>query len=163
MSIRQFYVSRLVNVTYHIVYNLLTNFVGRNSSRSLDVSALTTSRLPKNHKPNPLRLDTLRASIDNINSKLEGTKRVDIFESARVDPSRPIEEVITDMRILVEEGKFEHIGLSECSAETLRRANAVHPIASVEIEVSPWSYEEETKKGAFLSLFTCIICCLTSI
>jgi len=36
--------------------------------------------------------------------------------------------------------------LSECSADTLRRANAVHPIAAAEIEVSPWSYEEETKK-----------------
>jgi pyridoxine 4-dehydrogenase len=106
----------------------------------------------KNHisKPNPLRLDHLRASIDNINSKLQGTKRVDIFESARVDPTRSIEEAITNMKILVEEGKFDHIGLSECSAETLRRANAVHPIASVEIEVSPWSYEEETKKGMFL-------------
>lgn len=36
--------------------------------------------------------------------------------------------------------------MSECSAETLHRANKVHPIAIVEIEVSPWSYEEETKK-----------------
>ena len=36
--------------------------------------------------------------------------------------------------------------MSECSAETLRRAHAIHPIAAVEIEVSPWSIEEETKK-----------------
>ncbi|KAF8510883.1 aldo/keto reductase [Hysterangium stoloniferum] len=91
-------------------------------------------------------LEVLRASIDNINAKLEGTKRVDIFESARVDPTRPIEEAIKNMKILIDEGKFGHIGLSECSAETLRRANAVHPIASVEIEVSPWSYEDETRK-----------------
>jgi len=91
-------------------------------------------------------LEVLRASIDNINAKLEGTKRVDIFESARVDPAVPIEEAIKNMKILVNEGKFDHIGLSECSAETLRRANAVHPIASVEIEVSPWSYEDETRK-----------------
>jgi len=50
------------------------------------------------------------------------------------------------MAELVKEGKFDYIGLSECSAETLKSANAVHPIAAVEIEVSPWSYEEETKR-----------------
>lgn len=91
-------------------------------------------------------LENLRRSIDNINAKLENTKRVDIFESARVDSHVSIEQAIKNMKILIDEGKFDHIGLSECSAETLRRANAVHPIASVEIEVSPWSYEEETKK-----------------
>ncbi|GJJ14540.1 hypothetical protein Clacol_008805 [Clathrus columnatus] len=91
-------------------------------------------------------LKNLRRSIDNINAKLENTKRVDIFESARVDSSLSIEEAIKNFKVLIDEGKFDHIGLSECSAETLRRANAVHPIASVEIEVSPWSYEEETKK-----------------
>lgn len=51
---------------------------------------------------------------------------------------------------LVKEGKFTYIGLSECSADTLRRAVKVHPVAAVEIEVSPWSYEDETKKGTFL-------------
>ena len=71
------------------------------------------------------------------------------------------------MAELVNEGKFDYIGLSECSAETLKKADAVclrlhvsdarydvvyasgqvHPIAAVEIEVSPWSYEEETKRG----------------
>lgn len=92
-------------------------------------------------------MENLRRSIDNINAKLENTKRVDIFESARVDNRVSIEQAVKNMKILIDEGKFDHIGLSECSAETLRRANAVHPIASVEIEVSPWSYEEETKKG----------------
>ncbi|KAF8524898.1 aldo/keto reductase [Hysterangium stoloniferum] len=91
-------------------------------------------------------IEVLRASIDNINARLEGTKRVDIFESARVDPTRTIEEAIKNMKVLIDEGKFDHIGLSECSAETFRRAHAVHPIASVEIEVSPWSYEDETRK-----------------
>jgi len=47
--------------------------------------------------------------------------------------------------LVVKEGKFDHIGVSEVRAETLRRANAIHPISIVEIEVSPWSYEEETK------------------
>ena len=52
---------------------------------------------------------------------------------------------------LVKEGLFDHIGMSECSAATLRRAHAVHPITAVEIEVSMWSYEEETKKGKMSS------------
>jgi pyridoxine 4-dehydrogenase len=101
-------------------------------------------------------------------------KHMDLFESARVDPNRPIEEVVKDLAKMIQEGKFSHIGLSECSAQTLRRAHAVcilvsnshnedflltltvlsqvHPIAMVEIEVSPWSYEEETKKGIWLIL-----------
>ncbi|KAI0724067.1 aldo/keto reductase [Fomitopsis betulina] len=90
--------------------------------------------------------ENLRRSVDNINAALRGTKKLDLFESARVDPNVPIEDAIKTLVVLINEGKFNHIGLSECSAATLRRAHAVHPITAVEIEVSPWSYEEETKK-----------------
>ncbi|KIM87333.1 hypothetical protein PILCRDRAFT_3825 [Piloderma croceum F 1598] len=90
--------------------------------------------------------ENLRRSVDLINEKLRGTKKLDLYESARVDPSLPIEEAIQTLVVLKNEGKFGHIGMSESKAETLRRANAVHPIAAVEIEVSPWSYESETKK-----------------
>ena len=89
----------------------------------------------------------MRRSIDNINAKLRGTKRLDVYENGRVDPQRPIEDAIASLKKLIQEGRFDHIGMCECSAETLRRANAVHPIAHVEIEVSPFSYEEETQKG----------------
>jgi len=88
----------------------------------------------------------LRRSVDKINEVLGGKKRLDLFESARVDPNITIEEAITTLAKLKAEGRFDHIGLSECSAETLRRAHKVHPIAAAEIEISPWSYEEETKK-----------------
>ncbi|KAF8575217.1 aldo/keto reductase [Ramaria rubella] len=88
----------------------------------------------------------IRQSIDFINAKLRGTKRLDVYENARVDPTTPIETTIGLLKKLVQEGKFDHIGMSECSAETLKRANAVHPIAHVEIEVSPFSYEEEMRK-----------------
>lgn len=93
------------------------------------------------------RTQNLRRSVTAVNAALRGKKKVDLFECARVDHTRPIEDVIRDLQSLVEEGLFSHIGMSECSAETLRRANAVYPITAVEIEVSPWSYEEETKKG----------------
>jgi len=98
--------------------------------------------------------DNLRQSVDLINEKLRGTKKLDLYESARVDPNIPIEDAIRTLAGFVKEGKFDHIGLSECRAETLRRANAVHPIAAVEIEVSPWSYEDETKKGMIWSTFS---------
>ncbi|KII90858.1 hypothetical protein PLICRDRAFT_137378 [Plicaturopsis crispa FD-325 SS-3] len=90
--------------------------------------------------------ENLRRSVDAINAALRGTKRLDLFESARVDPKVPIEEAVKTLSALIKEGKFDHIGLSECKAETVKRAHAVHPITAVEIEVSPSSYEEETKK-----------------
>jgi pyridoxine 4-dehydrogenase len=64
-----------------------------------------------------------------------------------VDPKVPIEDNIKHLKVLINEGLFDYIGLSECRAETLRRAHAVHPIAAVEIEVSLFSYEQETKNG----------------
>ena len=70
-----------------------------------------------------------------------------MYENARVDRSRPIEESIGVLKKLVQEGKIDHIGMSECNAETLRRANAVYPIAHVETEVSPFCYGEETRRG----------------
>lgn len=85
--------------------------------------------------------------MTTINTALRGKKRLDLFECARVDANRPIEETIRDLKGLIEQGLFDHIGMSECSAETLKRAHAVHPIAAVEIEVNAWSIEEETKKG----------------
>lgn len=93
------------------------------------------------------RPENLRRSVTAINAALRGTKRLDLFECARVDHNHSIEDTTRTLAALIKEGLFDHIGMSECSAETLRRANAVHPITAVEIEVSPWSYEEETKKG----------------
>ena len=69
--------------------------------------------------------ENLRRSVDNINNHLGGFKKLDLFESARVDPKTPIEESVKTLAELVKEGKFDYIGLSECSAETLKRANAV--------------------------------------
>jgi len=72
-------------------------------------------------------------------------KKLDLFECARVDPAYPVEDQMMTLVTLQKEGKFDHIGLSECSAATVKRANTVAPVALVEIEVSPLSYEEETK------------------
>ncbi|EMD39945.1 hypothetical protein CERSUDRAFT_112185 [Gelatoporia subvermispora B] len=90
--------------------------------------------------------ENLRRSVDQILTALRGTKRLDLFEPARIDPAVSVEDMMQTLAQLREEGKFDYTGLSECRAETLRRAHAVHPIAVAEIEVSPFTYEDETKK-----------------
>lgn len=81
----------------------------------------------------------VRRSVDECIRVLDGKKKLDIFECARVDPNTPIEETIQNLGLLVKEGKIGGIGLSEVKAETIRRAVKVHPIAQVEVELSLWS------------------------
>ncbi|KAI8957486.1 Aldo/keto reductase [Daldinia sp. FL1419] len=78
----------------------------------------------------------IRASVEEALKVLGGTKTIDVFECARVDPKVPIETSIKALSELVKEGKIGGIGLSEVSANTIRRANTVHPISAVEIELS---------------------------
>ncbi|RDW78688.1 aldo/keto reductase family protein [Aspergillus mulundensis] len=78
----------------------------------------------------------VRASVEEALAVLDGVKKIDIFECARVDPNVPIETTIAALAQLVKEGKIGGIGLSEASAATIRRAHAVHPIAAAEIELS---------------------------
>ncbi len=72
-----------------------------------------------------------------------GVEHIDLYYQHRVDPRTPIEETVGAMAELVKEGKVRHLGLSEASAETIRRAHAVHPIAAVQSEFSLWSREVE--------------------
>ncbi|MET0226998.1 MAG: aldo/keto reductase, partial [Dokdonella sp.] len=61
----------------------------------------------------------------------------------RVDPDTPIEDTVGALSRLIEQGKLRHIGLSEASAATIRRAHAVHPITAVQSEYSLWSRDPE--------------------
>ncbi|MCW3012052.1 MAG: aldo/keto reductase [Solirubrobacterales bacterium] len=72
-----------------------------------------------------------------------GTDHIDLYYQHRVDPSTPIEETVGAMAELVAEGKVRHLGLSEASADTIRRAHAVHPITAVQSEYSLWSRDIE--------------------
>ncbi len=85
---------------------------------------------------------SLRAAVDSSLARL-GTDRIDLFYLHRIDRDTPIEESMGALAQLVQAGKIRHLGLSECSVQTLRRAHAVHPVAAVQNEYSLWSREPE--------------------
>ncbi|KAJ1310392.1 hypothetical protein OPQ81_007130 [Rhizoctonia solani] len=88
----------------------------------------------------------IERSINNIIEKLGPNKKIDLFQPARIDPNVSIEETMTMLNKYVESQKIGSIGLSECTEATLIRASKVGKVAAVEIEVSLWVYEEETRK-----------------
>ena len=74
-----------------------------------------------------------------------GTDHIDLYYQHRVDPQVPIEETVGAMSRLVEEGKVRFLGLSEAGPDTLRRAQATHPIAALQTEYSLWSRDVEVE------------------
>jgi aryl-alcohol dehydrogenase-like predicted oxidoreductase len=72
-----------------------------------------------------------------------GTDYIDLYYQHRVDQTVPIEETVGAMKELVEAGKVRHLGLSEASPETVRRAHAVHPITALQTEYSLWTRDPE--------------------
>src|ERR1700680_296027 len=74
-----------------------------------------------------------------------GTNHIDLLYQHRVDPNVPIEDVAGAVKDLIQEGKVKHFGLSEASAQTIRRAHAVQPVAALQSEHSRfWREQEET-------------------
>ena len=86
---------------------------------------------------------------DYVKSACEGSLRrlevdcIDLYYQHRVDPDTPIEETVGAMVELVREGKVRFLGLSEASAENIRRAHAVHPITALQSEYSLWTRDPE--------------------
>ena len=86
---------------------------------------------------------------ENVRTAAEGslrrlrTDRIDLYYQHRVDPDTPIEETVAAMAELVRQGKVNHIGLSEASPASIRRANAVHPVTAVQTEYSLWTRDPE--------------------
>src|SRR3954467_6219158 len=72
-----------------------------------------------------------------------GTDHIDLYYQHRVDKTVEIEETVGAMKELVEAGKVRYLGLSEASPETIRRANAVHPISALQTEYSLWTRDPE--------------------
>jgi len=86
--------------------------------------------------------DYVKRSCDGSLQRL-GIDVIDLYYLHRVDPATPIEETVGAMGELVAAGKVRYIGLSEASAETLRRASKIHPITALQSEYSLWTRDPE--------------------
>ncbi|KAJ9196855.1 hypothetical protein DTO166G4_8542 [Paecilomyces variotii] len=82
--------------------------------------------------------------------KRMGIKTIDLYYCHRMDGVTPIEKTVQAMAELKKEGKIRYLGLSECSAETLRRACKVHHISAVQVEYSPYSLDIESPRTKLL-------------
>ena len=132
------------------VYGPHTNeeLVGRAIQGKRDQVVLATKfgivRDPKNPsargvngKPDYVR-QSCEASLRRLN-----VDTIDLYYQHRVDPNTPIEDTVRAMADLVKEGKVRHLGLSEASVATLRRAVKVHPISALQTEYSLWTRDPE--------------------
>jgi aryl-alcohol dehydrogenase-like predicted oxidoreductase len=86
----------------------------------------------------------VRAAVEGSLTRL-GTDHIDLYYQHRVDPGTPIEDTVGALAELVTEGKIRYIGLSEAGPDTIRRANAVHPVTAVQTEYSLWTRDVEAE------------------
>jgi aryl-alcohol dehydrogenase-like predicted oxidoreductase len=115
-------------------------------SRRHDVVIHSKSGSPREGGPDAVRgggdprylRQTCEQSLKNL-----GIEMLDVFCMSRVDPTVPVEESVGEMAELVKEGKTRFISLSECSAESLKRGSAVHPLVSLQMEHSLFSRDAE--------------------
>jgi aryl-alcohol dehydrogenase-like predicted oxidoreductase len=136
------------------LYGPMTNeeLVGRAIEGHRDEYVIATKFARRTDGATPGDMSTLGAldgSAEHVHTSIEGslqrlkTDHIDLYYQHRVDPEVEIEETVGAMKELVEQGKVRHIGLSEASAATIRRAHAVHPIAAVQTEYSLWTRDVE--------------------
>jgi aryl-alcohol dehydrogenase-like predicted oxidoreductase len=132
------------------VYGPFTNeeLVGRAIRDRRDRVVLATKfgivRDPANRTARAVsgRPDYVRQACEASLRRL-GVETIDLYYQHRVDPATPIEETLGAMAELVKQGKVRHLGLSEASPATLRRACAVHPVSALQSEYSLWSRDPE--------------------
>jgi aryl-alcohol dehydrogenase-like predicted oxidoreductase len=86
--------------------------------------------------------DYVKAACEASLKRL-GVDVIDLYYQHRVDPNTPIEDTVGAMAALVKEGKVKHLGLSEASAATIRKAHKVHPITALQTEYSLWTRDLE--------------------
>ncbi|MBA2690927.1 MAG: aldo/keto reductase [Rubrobacter sp.] len=90
-----------------------------------------------NGKPDYVR-KAAEASLERL-----GVDHIDLYYQHRVDPNTPVEETWGAMKELVEAGKVRYLGISEAAPDTIRKANAVHPVTAIQTEYSLWSRDVE--------------------
>lgn len=152
----QDHAERLLNRALDVGYNYLdsANIYGAGGNERLIGSALKGRRnefvlsskcgivIDGEVRRIDCRPETIRSSIDASLQRL-GFDHIDIFYLHRRDFDTPIEESVGELARAIEAGKILAIGLSEMSAETLRRAHTVHPIAAIQAEYSLWTRNPE--------------------
>src|SRR6478735_6807074 len=134
------------------IYGPHTNeeLVGRALAGHRDEVVIATKFGMRPDKENPQRR-VLDGSPENVRRSVEGslrrldTDRIDLYYQHRMDPGTAIEETVGALAELVKEGKILHYGLSEAAPETIRRANAVHPVTAVQSEYSLWTRDPEAE------------------
>jgi aryl-alcohol dehydrogenase-like predicted oxidoreductase len=104
-----------------------------------DIDPKTKARRGLNSRPEHIR-QAVEASLKRLKVDM-----IDLLYQHRVDPDVPIEEVAGTVRELIDEGKAKYFGLSEVSAQTIRRAHAIHPVAAVQNEYSLWARDSEAE------------------
>jgi aryl-alcohol dehydrogenase-like predicted oxidoreductase len=102
-----------------------------------DIDPKTGQQRGLNSKPEHIR-EVAETSLKRLR-----TETIDLFYQHRVDPNVPIEDVAGAVKDLIREGKVRHFGLSEASAQTIRRAHAVQPVTALQSEYSLWWREPE--------------------
>lgn len=130
------------------LYGPFTNevLVGKAIKGRRDHVTLATKFGLMSHVGNPNAIDSsaanIRAAIEGSLTRLD-TDHIDLYYQHRVDKTVPIEDVMGTLAELVTEGKITHIGLSEAGQNTIRRANAVHPVTALQSEYSLWSRDAD--------------------
>lgn len=107
------------------------------SKTGIELHVFPTLKIIPNGSPQFIRKQC-EASLRRLNIDC-----LDLFYLHRIDPNIPIEISMTEMKKLVEEGKIKYVGLSECSASTIRRAHKIHPLTCVQMEYSLWCRDIE--------------------
>jgi len=115
----------------HLIKRYFEQYPEDASKVVLSIKGAFTMQTGPNGSP-----EGVRASVEEACAVLGGVKKIDVFEMARVDPQFPIETSVKALAELVKEDKIGGIGLSEVSANTIRKAHAVHPVSAVEVELS---------------------------
>jgi len=135
---------------YHDSEDLIGNWFKRTGKRN-DIFLAT--KFGSTFDPNRMvngSPEYVKQSIEKSLRRL-GVDYVDLYYLHRPDQTTPIEHTVGAMAELVKAGKVKYLGLSECSAATLRRAHAVHPIAALQVEYSPFTLDIEDDKIALLN------------
>jgi aryl-alcohol dehydrogenase-like predicted oxidoreductase len=104
-----------------------------------DIDPKTKERRGLSSRPEHIQ-QVAEAALKRLNTDV-----IDLFYQHRVDPNVPIEDVAGAVKDLIAEGKVKHFGLSEASANTIRRAHTVFPVAAVQNEYSLWARDSEAE------------------